>query len=114
MFQTRLLAIGLIALVAMVTALVVLRDGSQVTAQPPDVFDRLDEVQDDLVRLRTDVEGVRSELTIARGELGAIRGDIAVVSDRLGRLTRALPTVHLRARRLHAGVRRGSHRALRT
>ena len=34
--------------------------------------------------------GVRSEVARARGELGAIRGDIAVVSDRLGRLTRAL------------------------
>ncbi len=90
MSQTRLLAIGLIALVAMVTALVVVRDGSEVTAQPPDLFDRLDDVQDDLARLRTDVEGVRSELTLARGELGAIRGDIAVVSDRLGRLTRAI------------------------
>ena len=90
MSQTRLIALGLIALVAVVTALVALRDGSEVTAQPPDIFDRLDEVQDDLVRLRSDVEGVRSELTLARGELGAIRGDIAVVSDRLGRLTRAI------------------------
>ena len=89
MSQTRLLAIGLIALVATVTALVALRDGSEVTAQPPDVFDRLDDVQDDLARLRSDVEGVRSEVALARGELGAIRGDIAVVSDRLGRLTRA-------------------------
>ena len=90
MSQTRLLAIGLIALVAVVTALVALRDGSEVTAQPPDVFDRLDDMQDDLARLRSDVEGVRSEVALARRELGAIRGDIAVVSDRLRRLTRAL------------------------
>ena len=57
MSQTRLLAIGLIALVAVVTVLVALRDGSEVTAQPPDVFDRLDDIQDDLARLRSDVEG---------------------------------------------------------
>ena len=90
MSGTRLLAIGLIALVAVVTALVALRDGSEVTAQPPDVFDRLDDIQDDLTRVRSDVEGVRSEVALARGELVAIRGDIAVLSDRLGRLTRAL------------------------
>ena len=35
-------------------------------------------------------KGCALSLTLARGELGAIRGDIAVVSDRLGRLTRAI------------------------
>ncbi len=60
-----------------------------VTAQPPTVDDRLDDVQDGIARLTSELSDGRADLSRALEELSGLRGDIAVLNERVGRLTRA-------------------------
>ena len=88
--RARLLTLASAALAALAVALIALPDGSELAAQPPDVFDRLDTLDDGLARVRSDIGGVRAELGLARDDLRGLRGDVAVLSDRLSRLTDSL------------------------
>ena len=84
--RARLAALTAAALAVALIALLVLPGNAPTTAQPPDIYDRMDDLEDGLARLRADVGGVRSELGLARDDLRGLRGDIAVLTQRMGRL----------------------------
>ena len=84
--RARLAALAAAALAAALIVLLILPGNAPTIAQPPDVYDRIDDLEDGLARVRADIGGVRSEVGLARGDLRELRGDIAVLSERMGRL----------------------------
>ena len=77
-------------IIAVVLVLAAINGGSDATAQPPDFQDRLDAVDDELAAIRSELGDAYSELALARSELSGLRSDVAVLSGRVGRLTRTL------------------------
>lgn len=84
--RARLAALTAVALAAALIVLLILPGNAPTIAQPPDVYDRIDDLEDGLARVRADIGGVRSEVGLARDDLRGLRGDIAVLSERMGRL----------------------------
>ncbi len=80
--------VGVLAVMAVAAALL-LPATQDAVAQPPTVDSRLDLLQDDVVRLQSELSDARSDLSQTLTELSALRGDIAVLSDRVGRLSRS-------------------------